>query len=146
MTDYRHKATKDRQKDVAGRLSAAATMLGEAISLVRSRTAILEEHLRAAGAAGVPYDEAEAMVKDLGWEAQAMLRSAYLDGYEVTGADTRMHCLAHRRLVEWIPAPGWWIHVKEGLPLDGLDGSPTDPRGCRSMWNADAPITITRKG
>jgi len=67
--------------------------------------------------------------------------------FEVTGRDTVMYCLAHRRKVTWMPAPGWWIHAdKEGrLPLDLLDGHPGDPRGCASMWNAPAPITVTRR-
>lgn len=140
-----HKAADRRREAAANRLAYTANWLSEAHILVQFRTGRLEERLRAAVGAGVPYHEAEAMTKDLGWEALAMLRSAYLDGFEVTGADTEMWCLAHGRRVQWMPAPGWWIHVKGNLPLDGLDGSPTDPRGCRAMWNADAPITVTRK-
>jgi hypothetical protein len=34
-------------------------------------------------------------------------------------------CIAHRRRVTWIPAPGWWIHA--------------DNETCSSMWNARAP-------
>lgn len=65
--------------------------------------------------------------------------------FEVTGRDTVMYCLAHRRKVTWLPAPGWWIHDRDRLPLDLLDGSPTDPRGCMAMWSAPAPITVTRR-
>jgi hypothetical protein len=34
-------------------------------------------------------------------------------------------CVAHRRRLTWMPAPGWWIHA--------------DNRTCSSMWNARAP-------
>jgi hypothetical protein len=65
--------------------------------------------------------------------------------FEVTGQDTVMYCLAHRRKLAWLPLPGWWIHDNGHRPLDFLDGSPTDPRGCRALWNAPAPITVTRR-
>jgi hypothetical protein len=61
--------------------------------------------------------------------------------FEVTGQDTVMYCLTHRRKVTWLPAPGWWIH-DDGRPSSG---NPTDPRGCMAMWDAPAPIIITRK-
>jgi hypothetical protein len=35
------------------------------------------------------------------------------------------YCVRHRRLVRWIPAPGWWIH--------------DDNRTCIPMLNARAP-------
>jgi hypothetical protein len=61
--------------------------------------------------------------------------------FEVTGRDTVMYCLAHRRKMTWLPAPAWWIH-DDGRPSTGNGG---DPRGCSSMWNAPAPIIITRR-
>lgn len=61
--------------------------------------------------------------------------------FEVTGRDTVMYCLAHKRKIRWLPAPGWWIHDDHGR----LAGNPTDPRGCLAMWDAPAPIIITRK-
>ena len=64
------------------------------------------------------------------------------EGYDVLGKDTTATCLRHRRLVRWIPAPGWWIH-DDGLPH--TTGNPTDPRGCSAMWHAKAPIVIVRK-
>jgi hypothetical protein len=67
------------------------------------------------------------------------------DGFEETGRDTVVWCLRHRRRCVWMPAPGWWIHDKGHLPLDLLDGHPTDPRGCSSLWHADAPTTVTRR-
>lgn len=90
--------------------------------------------------------EAAALGED-NWNLAAELdRRKQLDReFEVTGRDTVMHCLAHRRKVTWLPLPGWWIHDRDRLPLDLLDGNPTDPRGCMAMWGAPAPITITRK-
>lgn len=61
--------------------------------------------------------------------------------YEVLGKDTTATCLRHRRLVRWIPAPGWWIHDDD---LPHTSGNPTDPRGCSAMWDAKAPIVLVR--
>ena len=61
--------------------------------------------------------------------------------WEVLGKDTTATCLRHRRRVCWIPAPGWWIHDDD---LPHTTGNPTDPRGCSAMWDAKAPIVITR--
>jgi hypothetical protein len=139
-----------RRENAAERVAYAATMLTEALTLVRVRAKRLEETVQAAARHDVPMREVEAMTKD-GLEdlpfpgVQGMIRRAYAELYEVTGADTVMWCVAHRRQVRWIPFPGWWIHVKGSLPLDGLDGTPSDPRGCRGMRNAEEPITITRK-
>lgn len=35
-------------------------------------------------------------------------------------------CVRHRRIVRWIPAPGWWIH--------------TDHRSCGGCWGAPDPL------
>jgi hypothetical protein len=61
--------------------------------------------------------------------------------FDVTGRDTVMYCLAHRRKMKWLPSPAWWIH-DDGRPSTGNGG---DPRGCSSMWGAPAPIAVTRK-
>lgn len=140
------KSPADRRRDnAADQVAYAATALSEALTLVQVRSAKLEERLRAACEAGVQRYEAEAMTKDLSPEVAERISRIYAeflaDKFEVTGADTVMWCLAHRRKVTWMPAPGWWIH-DDGRPSTGHPG---DPRGCSSMWAADAPITVTRK-
>lgn len=61
-----------------------------------------------------------------------------MSGYIVLGRDATACCVAHRRRVRWISAPGWWIH-DDDLPSTGHRG---DPRGCSGMWDAPAPIVI----
>ena len=53
--------------------------------------------------------------------------------YEVLGKETTAICLAHHRLVRWIPAPGWWIHA---------DDLPGKYQSCMAMWNVRAPIVL----
>jgi hypothetical protein len=151
MTDPRVERWRasQRRDAAARRVAYIATMLSEGLTVVQVRTQALEERIAAAARAGVPMREVEAMTDGLEGlpfpGVQGMIRDAYAALYDVTGADTEMWCLMHRRPVRWIPYPGWWIHVKGSLPLDSLDGTRSDPRGCRGMTNADAPITITRK-
>jgi hypothetical protein len=133
-----------RRHYAAERVANAAVKLSEGLTAVEVRTKRLEQVLRNAADQGVPMYEAEAMTKDLnGIGVAGMIRRAYLgdDKFEVTGRDTVMYCLAHRRKVTWLPLPGWWIH-DDGRPSTG-NGS--DPRGCAPMWNAPAPLTTTRK-
>lgn len=56
--------------------------------------------------------------------------------FEVLGKDARATCLAHRRQVRWIPAPGWWIHS---------DDLPGKNESCRGMWDVVAPVVIVRR-
>lgn len=140
---------KRRRDSAADQVAYAAVRLSEGLTAVRTRTARLEERLRTAAREGMPCDEAEAMTKDLGLDVAFMVRRVYTElmdeEFEVTGRDTVMWCLRHRRQVTWLPAPGWWIHVKDRMPLDARDGHPGDPRGCLAMWAADAPIEIRRR-
>jgi hypothetical protein len=132
-----------RRESAASRLAFTATRLSEALTAVEVRTKNLEDRIRTAADSGVPMDEAEAMTRDLdGIDVAGMIRRVYLDEkFEVTGRDTVMYCLAHRRKVTWLPLPGWWIH-DDGRPSTG---NPSDPRGCLGMWAAPAPITVTRR-
>ena len=58
--------------------------------------------------------------------------------FEVLGKGATATCLRHRRLVRWMPAPTWWYH-------DGtISTEPPETRRCGAMWNAKAPIVITR--
>lgn len=63
-------------------------------------------------------------------------RDKAFSGYDVLGEDATATCLRHRRLVRWIPAPGWWIHSGD---LPGRNES------CSGMWDLPAPIVIVRK-
>jgi hypothetical protein len=42
-------------------------------------------------------------------------------------AEAAACCVQHRRLIQWIPAPGWWIHYP-------------DCRTCRGCWGASDPL------
>lgn len=48
------------------------------------------------------------------------------DGRErFTAAGVRATCLAHRRVVKWIPAPGWWVHVADSSSCSAMRGAPS---------------------
>ena len=140
-----------RREAAAERVAHTATVLSEALALVAGRAERLEQRIRTAAWAGVSQVDVEAMTRD-GLEGlpfpgvQGMIRDAYADLWEVTGQDTRLWCLAHRRPCRWLPHPAWWIH-DDGLRDHGrpASGTPGHPDGCSSMWSADAPITVTRK-
>lgn len=40
--------------------------------------------------------------------------------------ELRLHCIAHRMEVQWIPAPLWWYHTK-------------NIRTCTALWDMYAP-------
>lgn len=131
-----------RRYVAAEHVAYTASRLAESLIAIQVRTGNLEERVRTAARAGMPRAEAEAMTKDLGFEVAAMVRRVYLgdDKYEVTGQDTVMYCLAHRRKVTWLSF-GWWIH-DDGRPSTG---NPVDPRGCSAMWEAPAPGEVKRR-
>ena len=56
-------------------------------------------------------------------------------GYDVLGGEATATCLRHRRLVRWLPAPGWWTHS---------DDLPGKNESCSGMWDLPAPIVIVR--
>ena len=57
--------------------------------------------------------------------------------YNVLGRDATATCVAHRRLVRWLPSPCWWYH-------DDLEDDPRPPevRQCRLLLGARAPIVL----
>jgi len=135
-----------RRHYAAERVIYTAVKLEEAALLVRMRTEDLERRLRAAVDCGILPDDLKAMTRNPdGTDAGAIIDRVYReyldDEFEVTGRDTVMYCLAHKRKVTWLPGPAWWIHDND-LPLTGSLG---DPRSCASMWSAPSPIEVARK-
>jgi hypothetical protein len=67
------------------------------------------------------------------------------------GRDTVATCLAHRRKVKWIPAPGWWIHddsrphYTAEVLYEGSWRKLGDPRSCSGLWNAPSPLVTIRR-
>ena len=57
--------------------------------------------------------------------------------FEVLGRDATATCLRHRRLVRWMAAPTWWYHAD-------FNFGPAETRRCSAMFNANAPLVITR--
>lgn len=57
--------------------------------------------------------------------------------FEVLGKDATATCLRHRRLVRWMASPTWWYHAD-------FEFGTAESRRCAAMWNAKAPIVITR--
>lgn len=48
------------------------------------------------------------------------------DGRErFTAPGVRATCLAHRRVVKWIPAPGWWVHAEDSSSCPAMRGAPS---------------------
>ena len=74
-------------------------------------------------------------------EIDRAIRASREAQWEVLGKDATATCLRHRRPVCWIPAPGWWIHDDDGPHITTGMG---DSRTCSAMWDAKAPIVITR--
>jgi hypothetical protein len=56
--------------------------------------------------------------------------------HEVLGKEAEAYCLAHRRLVRWMPAPGWWYHAR-GWPRSGE---------CGPMRRDNAPLVFVHDG
>lgn len=61
--------------------------------------------------------------------------------HDVLGRDATATCLAHRRLVRWLPSPCWWYH-------DDMADDPRPPevRQCRPLLAVKAPIVLVPRG
>lgn len=74
------------------------------------------------------------------------VRRQLADGHDIEGEAVSMHetlgkdaeamCLAHRRLVRWMPAPGWWYHAR-GWPRSGE---------CEPMRRDNPPLVWVHDG
>jgi hypothetical protein len=63
-------------------------------------------------------------------------------GYDVLGKDATACCVAHRRVVRWTPAPGWWVHASWYTDAwrrqSWVEGGPT----CTPMLAAPSPLVF----
>ena len=80
----------------------------------------------------------------------AEARRRHDEEFEVLGKDTTACCVRHKRLVRWIPAPGWWIHDDDLPHVPGTvyqDGRAftLDYHTCSALWDAPSPLVIIRR-